>query len=402
MGLRESEEAAVLLREAIEELEDPKGRVATAIRKIRRAASLVNRSDLVRWCRVQLGDYSLLLPIQEFVKTFRLAKEENGGRVVEVGQEAVKKLKEAGIRFGKDITVGEISVKMDQAGGGWQDIEYIEGMRDTLMRLKQGSSGEYYLGNLSNTIAYVRSEAHARAVALYHKLEFADSALTAFDVLKEAVDDKLVSLAPELGEKLMLAFEQVSADREKERWAQGLTSCRRLLKELADRLYSPREGTVKGRKLGEEQYINRLWAFMDETITSDSNRALTKAHVDLVGSYMERTHSMTHKGVHAEVTRLEAVRIALHTYLVIADILSYLDRSTIAGGPLLPNIHSVTRDEIVALVGVKEAIANEVVKLRARRGQVKLKDLAEIRGVGPKTLERVQSNLSLDYPPPDT
>lgn len=270
------------------------------------------------------------------------------------------------------------------------------------MRLKQGSSGEYYLGNLSNTIAYVRSEAHARAVALYHKLEFADSALTAFDVLKEAVDDKLVSLAPELGEKLMLAFEQVSADREKERWAQGLTSCRRLLKELADRLYSPREGTVKGRKLGEEQYINRLWAFMDETITSDSNRALAKAHVDLVGSYMERTHSMTHKGVHAEVTRLEAVRIALHTYLVIADILSYLDRSTIAGGPLLPNIHSVTRDEIVALVGVKEAIANEVVKLRARRGQVKLKDLAEIRGVGPKTLERVQSNLSLDYPPPDT
>jgi hypothetical protein len=40
------------------------------------------------------------------------------------------------------------------------------------------------------TIAFIRSEAHARATDLYHRLEFADSARTAFDILKDAIDDK--------------------------------------------------------------------------------------------------------------------------------------------------------------------------------------------------------------------
>jgi hypothetical protein len=287
MGFRESEDACLLLREAIEQLEDPKERVSTAIHKIRRAASLVDHTDLIRWCRIQLGDCSLILPIKEFVNT--LAKNKRGTQVVKAGREAVKKLEEAGVRVGRDITTEELSAKMEPVGGGWQNIEYIEEMRDTLVRLKQGSSGNYYIGNLSNTIACVRNEAHVRAVALYHTLEYSTSAATAFDVLKQVVDDKLVDLAPELGEKLMLAFEHVSVGRENERWSQGLTSCRRFLKELADKLYPPRREPSHGRELGEEQYINRLWAFMDERITSDSNRALAKAHVDLVGSHLERT-----------------------------------------------------------------------------------------------------------------
>jgi hypothetical protein len=123
MGLRESEQACLLLREAIEELEDPKARVSTAIHKIGRAASLVDHADLIRWCRIQLGDYSLILPIKEFVNTLHTAKDEGDTRVVTVGKEAVKRLEEAGIRFEKDVTLEELSAKTDPAGGGWQNIE---------------------------------------------------------------------------------------------------------------------------------------------------------------------------------------------------------------------------------------------------------------------------------------
>ena len=325
-----------------------------------------------------------------------------GEGVVDIKPEQVAKLKEAGIDPSKDLSPGEITVKHGPAGGGWKGIEYIEEMRNLLMRLKKVNAGELYIGNLANTIAYVRSEAHARAVALYHRLEFADSVATAFDVLKDAVDDKLISLAPELGEKLMLAFEHVSAGRNSERWAEGLASCRRLLKELADKLYPPSSGTVGDRKLGEAEFINRLWAFMDSSIASKSNRALAKAHVDLVGSHLQRSLDVAHKGVHAEVSRLEAIRAVLHTYLGIADVLSYLDRSTMAGGQPLPNIHTVMRDEIVDLVGVKEEVANAIVKLRARTGQVRLADLRKIKGIGPKTLEKIQERLSLECPPSGT
>lgn len=399
MGLCESEEASRLLREAIEELENPKGRVAAAIRKIQRAASLVKNSGLVRWCRIQLGDESLTKPIQDF-KDAIVAAQGGTKEDAKVHQRAYENLLMAGVRFGEDFTLEEFNVKLNKAGGGWQNIEVTEEIHDRFIREKRGNDGIFYVYELAKTITYVRREAHSRAVALYHKLEFATSASTAFDIMKEAVDDKLVSLAPELGEKLMLAFEHVSAGREKERWSQALTSCRRLLEELANRLYPPREEIMNGRKLGKAEYINRLWAFMDEKIASEKNREVAKAHVDLVGGYLESTLGVTHKGVHSEVSRLEAVRAVLHTYLVVADILSYLDRSTMAGGPLLPNIHSVGRDEIITLASVKAEVANAIIKLRATKGQIRSADLLKIKGIGPKTLERIQKNFSLDYPPP--
>ncbi|MCL5957976.1 MAG: helix-hairpin-helix domain-containing protein, partial [Chloroflexi bacterium] len=214
-----------------------------------------------------------------------------------------------------------------------------------------------------------------------------------------AVDDKLVSLAPELGERLILAFQNVSDGADKEKWSLALTSCRRLLTELADKLYPPRNELVGGRKVGKEEYINRLWAFMDEKILSEKNCEVAKAHVDLVGSHLQSALGITNKGVHAEVTRLEAVRVVFHTYLVIADVLSYIDRSTIRGGPQLPNLHSVGRDEIMAIAGVKEEIANEVIKLRANQGRIRREDLVKIKGVGLKTVEHLLQGFSLDYPP---
>jgi DNA uptake protein ComE-like DNA-binding protein len=268
------------------------------------------------------------------------------------------------------------------------------------VKVKKSNDGTYYISNLSQTIAYVKREAHTRALRLYRKLAFSTSAATAFDVLKDAIDNKLISLSPEFGEKLMLAFENASAGNEKEKWSQALTTCRRLIEELADKLYPPIDESKNGRKLGKNQYINRLWAFMDEKIDSETNRELAKAHVDLIGHYLESALDLTHKGVHSEVTKIEVVRSVLHTYLVVGDILSYLDRSTIAGGPLMPNIHSITRDDIVLLTGIKEDFANEIIKLRASKSQIKLSDIIRIKGIGPKTLERMQKCLSFDYPPP--
>jgi DNA uptake protein ComE-like DNA-binding protein len=312
-----------------------------------------------------------------------------------IHQKAVDKLLKEGVNFGDDITVEEVSLKASESGGGWANIEYIEETYTDIVKSKRGNDGTYYVRNLSRTIAFVRREAHSRATSLYHRLEFSTSASTVFDVIKESIDDKLVSLAPELGEKLMLSFENVSAGKNQENWSQALTTCRRLLEELADKIYPPRETALNNRQLGKTQYINRLWAFMDEKIESESNKKLAKAHIDLIGSYLDATHKITNKGVHSEVTRFEAIRTVLHTYLVIGNILAYLDRSTIKGGKQLPNIHSVSRDEIMAIAGVREQIANDIIKLRAGNKQIKTSDILKIKGVGAKTVEKIRQMFSL-------
>ena len=47
---------------------------------------------------------------------------------------------------------------------------------------------------------------------------------------------------------------------------------------------------------------------MDESIETESNKELAKAHVDYLGSYLERAHKLGHKGVHADVSRTEAIK----------------------------------------------------------------------------------------------
>ncbi len=64
---------------------------------------------------------------------------------------------------------------------------------------------------------------------------------------------------------------------------------------------------------------------MVESIESESNRDLAKTHVDYLGSWLQKNYALTCKGVHAEVTQIEATKVGFHMYLMLADLLEYLD-----------------------------------------------------------------------------
>ncbi|AIV66214.1 helix-hairpin-helix motif family protein [Burkholderia pseudomallei MSHR4375] len=227
---------------------------------------------------------------------------------------------------------------------------------------------------------------------MFNQLKFAGTVSNSFDVLRTAVDDKLLDLNPVLAEQLMLAFRGVSSSNDEE-WSQALTTCRRLLEGLADQLYPVNKEPAKGRALGQTQYVNRLWAFMDNAIESESNRELAKTHVDFLGSWLEKTNKITNKGVHAEVQQLEAVKAVFHTYLVIADLLDYLGSGQASKAK--PDINSATIDELEALLDISRATAKEIVKARVQHGKLDKILLSKVHGVGPKTVEKAVSAFAL-------
>jgi DNA uptake protein ComE-like DNA-binding protein len=238
---------------------------------------------------------------------------------------------------------------------------------------------------------YVKKKAHEFSSVLFNQLKFSSTISNCFDILKSAVDDKLLDLNPTLAEQLMLAFKSVSSTSNEE-WSQALTTCRRLLEGLADQLYPASTEPTKGRVLGQTQYVNRLWAFMDKSIESDSNKELAKTHVDLLGAWMEKTNKIANKGVHTEVQQLEAVKAVFHTYLVVADLLDYLTFS-----PSLKqiDINSASIDEIEALLGVNRNIAKEIIKARVQYGKLDKILLSKVHGIGSKTLEKAVNIFSL-------
>ncbi len=414
----------------MKELESPKGSVLAGVQKLSRAARLLADDDIVLWCEIQLGNSKYTAPLKEAVESIavemlameraireflidkkptakksgakkRITKkqaaendDDDYEKKLEKAKRAVQALDNLGLKQEIHYSSEERNIKSGDSGGGYRNIGTIEEIYANLVRSRKGNDGTFYQVNLSNHINYVRRVANEKASQLYKRVAFSNTPQTSLDILRAEVDSKLLDVAPMAAEKLMTAFKAVTSDNPEE-WSHALTSCRRFLEELADAIYPPRVEAVKGRALGKGQYINRLWAFMDSAIESESNRDIAKAHVDYLGSYLESTHKLGHKGVHASLTRVEAIKSVLHTYLVVADILDYLERDTSQVSKKL-NIHIASIDELESVLNIHRSLAKEIVRLRVEYGILDPARLATVKGMGKKTLALAEQVLSFE------
>jgi tetratricopeptide (TPR) repeat protein len=392
MNSRSKTEAIITLKDAIEELESSKGSVLSGVQKLLRVSQTLDNEKIFIWCEIQLGNLKYTEPLKQYLIALQAF---NQGKTITTEKdykEALHKLEELRLISDDHYTVEELNVKLSKSGGGYVNIGFVEEKYADLVRRKTGNDGTYYKNNLYNHLNYVRKAAHHRATLLYSSIAFNDAPQTSFDVLKNQIDDKLLDINPELAEKLMTAFKGVSNNNSEE-WSQALTTCRRFIENLADFLYPPRELQKNGRQLGQQQYINRIWAFMDEAIKSESNRELAKSHVDFLGAYLQKIHKLSNKGVHASLSRVEAIKTVFHTYLMVADILEYLDMDFSKEDNIL-NIHSASLDELQSFLDISKSAAKEIIKLRVQKGILSPNDLSNIKGIGTKTISKAEELFS--------
>lgn len=385
-------EALRLLEEALKELESPKGSVLSAVQKLLRASTLLGNQDIQYWCSIQLGETRFVAPLKKLLDVATTKEDPESEKVKAAISGAIQALKALSLKQNVHYTHEELTLKAAESGGGYVNIGFVEERYADLVRTKRGNDGTYYKNNLYSHLNYVRKKAHDFASTLFNQLKFSGTVGNCFDILKAAVDDNLLDINPTLGEQLMLAFKGVSSAKDEE-WSQALTTCRRLLEGLADELHPASTDSTKGRALTQAQYVNRLWAFMDKAIESNSNKDLAKTHVDFLGAWLEKTNKIANKGVHAEVTQLEAVKAVFHTYLVVADLLDYLSMSSHSKPRV--DINSASIDEIEALLDVSRATAKAIIKARVQNGKLDKPALSKVAGVGPKTLEKAVAVFSL-------
>ncbi|MEA5552863.1 hypothetical protein VB713_18120 [Anabaena cylindrica UHCC 0172] len=386
------QEAITILNEALKELESPKGSVTSGVQKLLRVAQILEDEKIIAWCDFQLGKHDYIKPAKKYLEVLR--NKSNNTITEEVISKAEKEFKESGIKPGFHFDSDDLDFFIYESKGGLAGIAVIEEKYKDLLRSKHGNDGKYYKDDLAERISHVKRKAHEKASNIFNKYTFTEVTETAFDFLKKEVDDKLLDLNPELAEKLMIAFKSVSSDKQEE-WSHALTSCRRLIEGLADELFPADDNQINGRPLGKQQYINRLRAFMDKAIESKSNKALAKSHVDFLGLYLETTYKIHNKGVHSSITKVEAVKTVFHTYLLIADILGYLDKSVV-NKETKPNIHTATLDELESILNIQRATAKQIIKLRVAHDILTPELLGTIQGIGSKTVAKAQELFSFD------
>lgn len=180
----------------------------------------------------------------------------------------------------------------------------------------------------------VTGNLYAYVLQIYNKLMYGNIVEDTFTQARLKVNDVLAKTCPKAVEKFVSVYSNMDSDNPED-WANAVHSCRRILLDLADVLYPPQDEpiTVNGKtiKVGSDQYINRLIQFIDGKAGSKTYAKVVGTDLSGIGMRLDAINDAVCKGTHVDVSKDEASRYVVHTYLLISDIISLLDVADSSG-----------------------------------------------------------------------
>ena len=185
------------------------------------------------------------------------------------------------------------------------------------------------MSKASQRLASRRTLIYEFAVRKHYDLKLAGVADDVFGRIRSSVDDSIGLVVPEAVRKLSAVYENLKSDNPED-WANATHSCRRVLHDLADAVFPAQVETgtrkVNGKeikiKLGGDQYINRLIAYIEGWSESTRFNEIVGSHLRYMGDRLDALFGAAQKGSHSTVTKQEADRCVVYTYLLVGDILS--------------------------------------------------------------------------------
>lgn len=158
-----------------------------------------------------------------------------------------------------------------------------------------------------------------------YALTFGEASAETFERLRSYVDRQLTVVSLSALEQFQSAYRRLKDGGSEER-NQAVTSCRRVLKTLADELYPARNDKVRGidkreRDMKDGNFVNRLVQYVADTVGSHQNGPVVVAAVEDVGKRIAALNELANKGVHADIGEYEVDSCVVQTYLVVADVL---------------------------------------------------------------------------------
>lgn len=174
------------------------------------------------------------------------------------------------------------------------------------------------------TIDAVIGNVYSYVSQIYQELRFGSAVESAFESVRNRVDGAISSLVPDAIPVLTTALENAQTD-DPAQWKNAAKACRDLVKATADSLRPP--GSDVGKiKMGDSNYINRLVDWIGKKSTSATKGAMIKSDLEHLGKRLDAVSDGGNKGAHAEVTKEDASRFIVGTYILLGDILE-LDES---------------------------------------------------------------------------
>lgn len=260
---------------------------------------------------------------------------------VQAGRETQEK-KDKG-EISKSIYTSSIAELEQMAHGA--EIEF-EAARDPNVSISSANPNQFVMGANNNflerqairnrttqavrRLAKRRAFIHDYALRKNSELKYSGIADDIFSRLRERVDNSIGKHVPDAVQQFVAVYDNLASGN-KEDWSNAVHSCRRILQNLADVIFpaqSDIQKVVNGKsisiKLGADNYINRIVAFIESKSGSGRFDAIVGSHLRFVGERLDSVFEAAQKGSHATVEKEEADRYVVYTYLIVGDVLSLL------------------------------------------------------------------------------
>ena len=162
----------------------------------------------------------------------------------------------------------------------------------------------------------------------YYELKFSGLAQDLFSRIRATVDGKIAGLVPEAVQKFTAVHDNLRTENPED-WANAVHTCRRILQDLADAIFPPNDeprvvrpgANERTINLGPDNYINRLVCYAEDHSSSSRFQELVGSHLGYLGDRLDAVFQAAQKGSHASVSREEANRYVVYTYMIVGDLL---------------------------------------------------------------------------------
>lgn len=179
-------------------------------------------------------------------------------------------------------------------------------------------------------------------------LSFSATSQDIFEQHRRRVDLCLSDVASDILEQFNAAYRRMS-EGDIEARTHALTSCRRILKSVADVVYPAKQQPIidssgQQRDVSDGKYISRLWQFLSEASVGGTVKKSMHATLTDVGNRIGELYKLACKGVHDEVSSDEVEWCVVQTYILSGEILRLTNLAAEQQLRLLTIAHSpVTR-----------------------------------------------------------
>ncbi|MGV9678536.1 hypothetical protein ACWDSJ_24920 [Nocardia sp. NPDC003482] len=182
------------------------------------------------------------------------------------------------------------------------------------------------LDEMKTILSRIRQSVHDYLVVAEDELMVGQTQSGFFDQVQAHTNQLLTKYAPEASKNFVAAQDRF-ADGNSEAISHAMTSCRRMIKSLADSLYPATDKAVTGldgidRRMSDDAYRNRLLQYVREKVGKHKNGAVLQAIIAELGTRLNALDALSSKGVHADPSIDEARTCIAQTYMLAADLLS--------------------------------------------------------------------------------